>query len=75
LFKKADETEFRFDILATVLRRYAVFMPIMRVHSTKDDMPHFPFLYGDVAGAAMRKALNLRYQLLPYVPFAKHFCI
>jgi len=46
--------------------QYAVFMPIMRVHSTKDDLPHFPFLYGDVAGAAMRKALNLRYQLLPY---------
>jgi len=29
-------------------------------------VPHFPFLWGDDAAAAMRLALNLRYQLVPY---------
>ena len=44
----------------------AVFMSVMRVHSTNSDTPHFPFLYGQTAGDAMRRALNLRYQLIPY---------
>mmetsp|Transcript_16053 Transcript_16053/g.39554 ORF Transcript_16053/g.39554 Transcript_16053/m.39554 type:complete len:853 (-) Transcript_16053:222-2780(-) len=46
--------------------QYASLMPIMRVHSTLEDLPHFPFLYGEEAGNAMRKALELRYRLLPY---------
>jgi hypothetical protein len=41
----------------------------MRVHSTKDDTPHFPFLYGEVAGNAMRNALNLRYVLFFFLPW------
>jgi len=43
-----------------------VFMPIMRVHSVIDAIPHFPWLWGDDAAAAIRKALELRYRLIPY---------
>lgn len=32
-----------------------VFMNIMRIHSTRSDKPHFPFLYGTDADNAMRK--------------------
>jgi len=42
------------------------FMPTMRVHSTIDTTPHFPFLFGKEAGEAMKAALNLRYRLIPY---------
>ena len=43
-----------------------VFLPIMRAHSNLGTTPHFPYLWGTDGEAAMRKALNLRYQLLPY---------
>ncbi len=48
------------DLLA---RWYQVgsMLPIMRVHSTISDKPHFPFLYGDAAAVAMRNALNFRF--------------
>ena len=43
----------------------AVFMPVMRVHSTLTAKPHFPFasLWGREASAAMRRSLELRYRL------------
>ncbi|MGF7231587.1 TIM-barrel domain-containing protein, partial [Arachidicoccus sp.] len=44
-----------------------VFFPIMRAHSDFRMTPRFPFLWGADGEAAMRKALNLRYQLLPYI--------
>lgn len=44
-----------------------VFLPIMRSHSNIGTTARFPFLWGDDGEAAMRKALNLRYQLLPYI--------
>lgn len=44
-----------------------VFFPIMRSHSDLGTTARFPFLWGDDGEAAMRKALNLRYQLLPYI--------
>jgi alpha-glucosidase len=44
-----------------------VFLPIMRSHSNIGTTARFPFLWGDDGEAAMRKALNLRYQLLPYL--------
>jgi alpha-glucosidase len=44
-----------------------VFFPIMRSHSNVETTPHFPYLWGDDGEAAMRKALNLRYRLLPYI--------
>jgi alpha-glucosidase len=46
----------------------AAFMPVMRVHSTLDAKPHFPFpsLWGDDASASMKKSLELRYRMIPY---------
>ena len=44
--------------------RVGVFMPTMRVHSVIDATPYFHWLWGDFA-EPMRKALNLRYQLVP----------
>lgn len=44
-----------------------VFFPIMRAHSDIGTTARFPFLWGEDGEAAMRKALNLRYQLLPYI--------
>jgi alpha-glucosidase len=44
-----------------------VFLPIMRSHSNIGTTAHFPFLWGEDGEAAIRKALNLRYQLLPYM--------
>ena len=43
-----------------------VFFPIMRSHSDLGTTARFPFLWGEDGEAAMRKALELRYQLLPY---------
>ncbi|MGI4751450.1 MAG: TIM-barrel domain-containing protein [Janthinobacterium lividum] len=44
-----------------------VFFPIMRSHSNIGTTARFPYLWGEDGEAAMRKALNLRYQLLPYI--------
>jgi len=44
-----------------------VFLPIMRSHSNIGTTARFPFLWGTDGEAAIRKALNLRYQLLPYI--------
>ena len=41
-------------------------LPIMRVHSTHSDTPHFPFLYGQAAADSMRASLHKRYQLVVY---------
>jgi alpha-glucosidase len=43
-----------------------VFFPIMRTHSEIHYQPHFPWLYGAEALDAMRKAIDLRYRLIPY---------
>jgi alpha-glucosidase len=43
-----------------------VFFPIMRTHSVDNVTPHFPWLFGEDAESAMRKALDLRYRLIPY---------
>jgi alpha-glucosidase len=43
-----------------------VFFPVMRAHSTDDAIPHFPWLFGDAAESAIRKALDLRYRLIPF---------
>lgn len=61
-FNGPDDT----PLLLTRWYQLGALMPIMRVHSTNSDTPHFPFLYGPDAANAMRKALNLRYQLVPY---------
>jgi alpha-glucosidase len=57
------------DTTAQLLTRWmqaGVFFPIMRAHSTRDATPHFPWLYGPEAETAIRKALELRYRLIPY---------
>lgn len=45
---------------------FAAFVPIMRVHGGLDEKRQ-PWVYGPVAEAAARHALNLRYELLPYI--------
>jgi len=42
------------------------FFPMMRSHSEYSSTPHFPWLFGPDAEAAIRKALDLRYRLVPY---------
>ena len=42
------------------------FFPIMRAHSNLHARPHFPWLFGNEAESAIRKALDLRYRLIPY---------
>lgn len=44
-----------------------VFLPIMRAHSNIGTTPRFPWLWGTDSEAAIRKALNLRYQLIPFI--------
>ena len=43
-----------------------IFFPFMRTHSHHDAVAHFPWLYGAEAQDAMRKAIELRYRLIPY---------
>lgn len=49
-----------------------VFFPVMRAHSEINAVPHFPWLFGEEAEAAIRKALDLRYQLVPYLYSLAH---
>jgi alpha-glucosidase len=42
------------------------FFPVMRAHSSNRVQPRFPWLYGADAEAAIRKALDLRYRLIPF---------
>ncbi|HUB24085.1 MAG TPA: TIM-barrel domain-containing protein [Tepidisphaeraceae bacterium] len=50
-----------------------VFFPVMRSHSTVDAIPHFPWLYGPDAESAIRKALDLRYRLVPFYYSEAHY--
>jgi alpha-glucosidase len=45
---------------------FAAFVPIMRVHGEFNEKRQ-PWVYGPVAEAAARRALDLRYRLLPYI--------
>lgn len=65
----SDIGGFTANTTAELLTRWyqvGVFMPIMRVHSTLNATPHWPWLFGEDAGKAMKKALELRYRLIPY---------
>jgi alpha-glucosidase len=53
--------------LLTRWYQMSALMSIMRVHSNDQVVPHFPFLFGQEAADAMRKALDLRYQLIPFL--------
>jgi alpha-glucosidase len=48
------------------------FFPVMRTHSNFRATPHFPWLFGPDAESAIRKTLNLRYQLIPYLYSLAH---
>ena len=50
---------------------FAAFVPIMRVHGTLDEKRQ-PWVYGPVAEAAARNAIELRYRLLPYIYSYEH---
>lgn len=43
-----------------------VFFPVMRSHSSIDRTPRFPWLYGTNALHAIRRAIELRYRLIPF---------
>src|SRR6516164_2760904 len=43
-----------------------VFFPVMRSHSELHATPRFPWLFGDEALTAIRKAIDLRYRLIPF---------
>ncbi|AWP18876.1 putative lysosomal alpha-glucosidase [Scophthalmus maximus] len=43
------------------------FYPFMRNHNDKPNAPQEPYVFGKMAQAAMRSALNLRYSLLPFL--------
>ncbi len=45
---------------------FAAFVPIMRVHGDFNEKRQ-PWVYGPVAEAAAKKAIDLRYHLLPYI--------
>jgi alpha-glucosidase (family GH31 glycosyl hydrolase) len=44
----------------------AAFIPVMRSHGTNGS-PRWPWAFGDDAQAAMTKAIELRYRLIPYI--------
>jgi alpha-glucosidase len=52
--------------LLTRWMQAGVFFPIQRSHSLISSTPRFPWLYGQEAEDAIRKALNFRYRLIPY---------
>ncbi len=52
--------------LLTRWMQAGVFFPVMRSHSEIRETPRFPWLYGTNALDAIRKALDLRYRLIPY---------
>ena len=43
-----------------------VFVPVMRAHGTHDS-PRWPWAFGDDVLAATKKAIELRYRLIPYI--------
>lgn len=51
--------------LLTRWMQAGVFFPVMRAHSELSVQPHFPWLYGAQSESAIRKALQLRYRLIP----------
>jgi len=60
---------YKADTTPEMLTRWmeaGVFFPVMRAHSAHKMVPHFPWLFGPDAQAAITKALDLRYRLIPY---------
>lgn len=64
-FSRPEESALTPELLTRWVEA-GVFFPIMRTHSTKSVVAHFPWLFGPDAQAAMIKAIQLRYRLIPY---------
>jgi alpha-glucosidase len=47
--------------------QYAVFQPLCRNHSAWKTKEHFPWSFGEHTESLIRKSLNMRYSLLPYI--------
>lgn len=59
--------------LLTRWMQAGVFFPVMRAHGSHNNAnPRFPWLFGPEAEAAIRKALDLRYRLIPYYYSLSH---
>ena len=52
--------------LLTRWMQAGAFFPTMRVHSTLNAKPHFPFLWPETYASRMRSALNQRYRLIAF---------
>jgi alpha-glucosidase len=68
-YTACDVGGFTGNVTPELLTRWmqaAVFFPLMRAHSTLGETPHFPWLFGKEAEAAIHDALTLRYRLIPY---------
>ncbi len=59
------------ELLVRWMEAGALF-PIMRAHSQRTVTPRFPWLYGPDAEAAIRRALDLRYRLIPVLYSLAH---
>ncbi|MGD0744912.1 MAG: TIM-barrel domain-containing protein [Verrucomicrobiota bacterium] len=68
-YSACDIGGFRGETTPELLTRWmqaGVFFPVMRAHSRISVQAHFPWLFGPAAEDAIRKALDLRYRLIPY---------
>jgi alpha-glucosidase len=68
-YTTCDIGGFRDETTPELLTRWieaGVFFPILRTHSRVSVQAHFPWLFGPEAEGAIRKALDLRYRLIPY---------
>jgi alpha-glucosidase len=68
-YDSCDIGGFKSETTPELLTRWmeaGVFFPLMRTHSQLKVTPHFPWLWGPDACAAIKKAIELRYRLLPY---------
>lgn len=62
---ESQYTDEKFQELLTRWFQWGAFSPIFRVHGYQSETE--PWKYGETVEANMRKMLNLRYQLLPYI--------
>ena len=53
--------------LLTRWTQMAVFHPLFRLHSSGDHADQEPWIFGEPYTSAIRKAIELRYRLLPYI--------
>ena len=62
---QSQYTDEKFHELLTRWFQWGTFSPIFRMHGYQTETE--PWKYGDTVEANMRKMLNLRYQLMPYI--------